>query len=136
MAEKKLIIYSYLNSDTWEYLTSAITRADGTLVPVIWSDYSRITLTVFEGTGAALAIGAMVSSVNSVDNPALFKAPVASQELRINTSKLPGILAFTPNPYELLLKVHDTDHPDGQVIADPKADNDKVTLYLKVFPGG
>ncbi len=136
MAEQKLTIYGYLGSDTWEHLTSTVERADGTKVPMIWSDYSRITLIVFEGTGNSGSIGPIVSSVNSVDNPTLFRAPVASQELRINTSKLPGILAFASSPYELLLKVHDTDHPDGSVIADPKTDNDKTTLFLKVFPGG
>ncbi len=136
MAEEKLTIYGYLGSDTWEHLTSTVKRADGTLVPVIWSDYSRITLIVFEGTGTKTTIGPVVSSVNSVDNLDLFRAPVASQELQINTSKIPGISSFSPAPYELLLKVHDTNQPDGQVIADLKPDNDKVTLYLKVFPGG
>lgn len=125
-------IYAYPGSDTWEHLTSKVTRPDKTVVPVIWSEYARISLGVYEDTPKGV-IGAKISSIDSVVNSELFRAPALSEVLQINTSKLPGIVVF--QTYECLLKVHDSNHPDGQVIANQKEDSDKITLLLTALPG-
>lgn len=126
-------IFAYTGSDTKEYLKAWTKSPDGVSVPVNWSSYDEITI-ILRQEATAGAIGLHVTTVSTLTHPTLFQIVGQTSEVLVfNTSKVPNVEPF--KRYESLIKVHDLDHPDGQVICDFKSNNSLPTLLIRVYPG-
>ncbi len=130
---KTVIFHAYPGSDTWaDFSMTTTIPPNNTPEAVVWGSYESISLAVRESVTTKGTIGALTANVNSVSNPTLFQ--IVTVRLRINVSKIPGIVAF--GKYECLLKVHDVSSPDGQILADYKENNDLPTMIIQAWPGG
>ena len=130
MADTTLPLRAFLGADHWERLRCY----DGaTNLPVIWSEFTKISFNVRVPSVTAGKDGAIVCEVNSLDNPQLFRIFPNSEILELDTSNLPGL---TPNSkYECLLKGHDAVRVRGQILGDYVSDTDYPNITLTTSAG-
>lgn len=107
-ADNTLRLEAVLGADHWERIRC---YDAATNVPVIWSDFTKITFNV-RLPAVNGKLGPLVVETNSVDNSGLYR--ISGELLELDTSNLLGLVLYAN--YQCLLKGHDSVRTRGQVL--------------------